>query len=47
MTFCKETNRLTGPSAVGDRWVPFARYLKTGEAFIFSLASIGGAEAGM
>ena len=38
---------LTEPSAAGVGGSSFARYFKTGLAFIFNLVSIGGAEAGM
>ena len=35
---------LTDPNAADEGWSSFARYFKTGEAFIFSLANIGGVE---
>ena len=43
----KGPQHTNGPECTGEGRSSFARYFKTGEAFIFSLTSIGGAEAGI
>jgi hypothetical protein len=43
----KNRNLLTDPSAPDEGKSSFARYFRTGEAFIFNRTSIGGADAGI